>query len=162
MPTTTVPRPISLGARAKLQKYTFVTVVFEAEYDLLLMQARSMGMYCPLEVVELVVIIDNFDRPLSLSQQSRIKAQYGCLADVVQFIRSRELAQISQTIGNVEQNEERVFSRDLLKTVLEIHPSKQRDVDSKRLGRCMRRLGWSGPRPIRIGDNVGKGYTRPS
>ncbi len=69
---------------------------------------------------------------------------------------------LSQTIGTVEQNEERVFSRDLLKTVLEINPSKQRDVDTKRLGRGMRRLGWSGPKPIRIGDSVGKGYTRPS
>jgi hypothetical protein len=69
---------------------------------------------------------------------------------------------LSQTVGTVEQNEERVFSRDLLKTVLEIHLSKQRDVDTRRLGRCMRRLGWSGPKPVRIGDTVGKGYIRPS
>jgi Family of unknown function (DUF6492) len=98
MPTTAVPRPISPTA-AKFQKYTFVTVVFEAEYDLLLVQARSMGMYCPLEIVELIIIIDNFDRPLSLSQQNRIKAQYGCLASVVQFIRSRDLAQIPKIDG---------------------------------------------------------------
>ena len=68
---------------------------------------------------------------------------------------------LSQTVGSIEQDEERVFSRDLLVTVLGIHPSKQRDIDTKRLGRCMRRLGWSGPKPVRIGNNVSKGYIRP-
>jgi hypothetical protein len=43
--------------------------------------------------------------------------------------------------GTIEQNEERISSIDLLETVLGIHISKQRDIDFKRLGRCMRRLG---------------------
>jgi hypothetical protein len=98
-PTTTIRHLVPLGAMVKLQKYTFVTVVFEAEYELLLMQARSMAMYCPLELIELIVIIDNFDRPLSRSQLSRIKAEYRCLAGIVQFIRSRDLADIPQTGG---------------------------------------------------------------
>jgi hypothetical protein len=68
---------------------------------------------------------------------------------------------LSQAIGTVEQNEERAFSRDLLTTALGIHPSKQRDIDAKRLGRCMRRLGWDGPKALRINDEIQKGYSRP-
>lgn len=63
--------------------------------------------------------------------------------------------------GTVEQNEERVSTADLLEIVLGIHISKQRDVDFKRLGKCMRRLGWDGPKPVRVGKNVAKGYARP-
>jgi predicted P-loop ATPase len=62
--------------------------------------------------------------------------------------------------GTKEQNEERISSADLLETVLGIHISKQRDVDYKRLGRCMRRLGWDGPKKVRIGDKETKGYSR--
>jgi predicted P-loop ATPase len=68
---------------------------------------------------------------------------------------------LTSASGTVEQNEERVSSTDLLEIVLGIHISKQRDVDYKRLGRCMRRLGWNGPKPMRIGGNVVKGFARP-
>ena len=68
---------------------------------------------------------------------------------------------LSQAIGTVEQDDERVFGRDLLTTVLGIPPSKQRDIDAKRLGRCMRRLGWDGPKALRINDEIQKGYSRP-
>jgi len=67
---------------------------------------------------------------------------------------------LAQTVGTVEQGEERVFSRDLLTAVLGIHSSKQRDIDAKRLGRCMRRLGWEGPKDVRIGNDRNKGYSR--
>jgi hypothetical protein len=62
--------------------------------------------------------------------------------------------------GTEEQGEERISSADLLETVLGIHISKQRDIDYKRLGRCMRRLGWDGPKKVRIGDKETKGYSR--
>ena len=64
-------------------------------------------------------------------------------------------------VGTVEQEEERVTTTDLLTQVLGIHPSKQRDIDYKRLGRCMRRLGWEGPKVLRISGNITKGYSRP-
>jgi hypothetical protein len=63
--------------------------------------------------------------------------------------------------GTVEQDEERVASADLLEIVLGIHVSRQRDVDYKRLGRCMRRLGWNGPKKTVIAGKPVKGYTRP-
>jgi hypothetical protein len=69
---------------------------------------------------------------------------------------------LAETIGTIEQGEERVSSADLLGLVLGIHVSKQRDIDYKRLGRCMRRLGWEGPKKIRITSKQTKGYTRPA
>jgi hypothetical protein len=62
--------------------------------------------------------------------------------------------------GTIEQGEERASSTDLLEIALGIHISKQRDIDYKRLGRCMRRLGWDGPKKTTIGGNQVKGYTR--
>jgi hypothetical protein len=69
---------------------------------------------------------------------------------------------LAKACGTVEQDEERVSSTDLLEIVLGIHVSRQRDIDYKRLGKCMRRLGWDGPKKIRIGDNQTKGYARPT
>jgi hypothetical protein len=40
-------------------RYTFVTVVFEQEYHLLLLQARSMRMHCPTSLVNAIIVIDN-------------------------------------------------------------------------------------------------------
>jgi predicted P-loop ATPase len=67
---------------------------------------------------------------------------------------------LTDAAGTIEQGEERVSSSDLLETALGIHISKQRDVDYKRLGRCMRRLGWDGPKNLRVGDQLTKGYSR--
>jgi hypothetical protein len=67
---------------------------------------------------------------------------------------------LANACGTVEQGEERVSSTDLMETVLGIHVSKQRDIDFKRLGKCMRRLGWDGPKKTWIGKDHTKGYTR--
>src|SRR6516165_7075772 len=67
---------------------------------------------------------------------------------------------LADVVGTVEGGEERVSATDLLTLVLNIHVSKQRDLDFKRLGRCMRRLGWEGPKPTRIAGKVTKGYAR--
>jgi len=64
--------------------------------------------------------------------------------------------------GTVEQGEERTFSRDLFELVLGVHKSRLTDRDNKQLGRCMRRLGWDGPKPIRNSKAQAKGYTRPA
>ena len=67
---------------------------------------------------------------------------------------------LAEVIGEKDQDEERVKSADLLSTVLGIHISKQRDVDYKRLGRCMRRLGWDGPKSIWTSKTAVKGFSR--
>jgi hypothetical protein len=66
-----------------------------------------------------------------------------------------------EAVGNTEAGEERVSSTDLLSIVLRIDVSKQRDIDFKRLGRCMRRLGWDGPKKTVINEKPVKGYVRP-
>jgi putative DNA primase/helicase len=85
-------------------------------------------------------------------------------ARVEQEVREEEdpwNSTLAETIGTVEQGEERVSTSDLLGTVLGIHVSKQRDLDYKRLSRCMRRLGWDGPNPIRVAGKMTRGYSRP-
>jgi hypothetical protein len=67
---------------------------------------------------------------------------------------------LSEAIGETEQGEERVSSTDLLSIVLKIDISKQHDFDFKRLGRCMRRLGWDGPKKTIIAGKQVKGYSR--
>jgi hypothetical protein len=69
--------------------------------------------------------------------------------------------QLISAVGTIEEGEERASSVDLLEKVIGIHISKQRDIDYKRLGRCMRRLGWDGPKLLRINDEVQRGYSRP-
>jgi hypothetical protein len=59
-----------------------------------------------------------------------------------------------------DENMERCSSADLLGTVIGIHASKQRDIDFKRLGRRMRKLGWRGPAVMRIGTELVRGYER--
>jgi Virulence-associated protein E len=67
---------------------------------------------------------------------------------------------LGEAIGTVTEGEERVSSRDLLETVLKFQPSRLLDRDSKRLGRCMRRLGWDGPKTLRIDQKQAKGFSR--
>jgi predicted P-loop ATPase len=69
---------------------------------------------------------------------------------------------LAQIVGTIEGDDERVSTADVFETVLGVHVSKQRDVDFKRLGRCMRRLKWTGPKMLRIGGNLVRGYERPT
>jgi hypothetical protein len=54
----------------------------------------------------------------------------------------------------------RVFTSYLLDSMLHIDPARAETFDGKRLGTCMRKLGWSGPTLLRIGNKVGRGYSR--
>ena len=63
-------------------------------------------------------------------------------------------------IGAIDQDEERVLTKELYGTVLGFSNSKLRDIDAKRIGRCMRRLGWSGPKVMRVGNERGRGFSR--
>ena len=68
---------------------------------------------------------------------------------------------LAEATGEIEQGEERIFSRDLLAIVLGIHQSKLLNRDTTRLAKCMRRLKWKGPEVIRIGNKRTSGYCRP-
>ena len=81
------------------RRYTFVTVVFEAEYDLLWLQARSMRFYCPSDIVDRIIIVDNSNKPLSQDQRDQILDQYGPLVPLVDFMVARNVVQLPDTSG---------------------------------------------------------------
>lgn len=55
----------------------------------------------------------------------------------------------------------RIVGADLLQNVLKIPMDRQYNVTAKRLAYAMERAGWEGSKPIRVGDKVWKGYTKP-
>jgi Virulence-associated protein E len=57
--------------------------------------------------------------------------------------------------------EERIATQQLLCGFLQLEIGRTTDRDAKRLSYCMRRLGWSGPKPMRLGGKTTKGYWRP-
>lgn len=62
--------------------------------------------------------------------------------------------------GELVGNERRVLSHDLLETQLAIARERQTSVHARRVGDCMRILGWHGPKQMRVGDRSGRGYWR--
>lgn len=56
--------------------------------------------------------------------------------------------------------EARILTGNLLRNVLSLPTEKWNDVTSKRVANIMRRLGWDGPKLMRVGEERGKGFTR--
>ena len=68
-------------------------------------------------------------------------------------------------MGTVDKNEEgqleeRVLSQQLLADHLNIPKERQKNQDLKRVGEAMRNLGWTGPKVLRVGEKLGRGYWR--
>ena len=59
-----------------------------------------------------------------------------------------------------EGYEERISSIDLLRRKLVLPIDRIGDRETKRLGHCMRRLGWEGPKRMRINNQNVRGYYR--
>ena len=55
---------------------------------------------------------------------------------------------------------ERISSETLLKVYLQMPADRINDITTKRLGACMRRLGWSGPKKMRFTSGPKRGYWR--
>ena len=65
--------------------------------------------------------------------------------------------------GDVAGGVERVSTQTVLKNNLAIEPGHQQQFHSKRLAALMGKLGWSGPKRLRMGDGkVTRGYERPT
>ena len=67
--------------------------------------------------------------------------------------------------GEQSGDEYRVLSQELLETQIGIPKERQTNQQTKRIGDCMRVLGWKGPKQMRIGGRdgrSGKGYWRTS
>ena len=72
-----------------MRKYTFVTVFFDIEYAFVLLQARSMRVYCPSELVDSIVLINNSNRPLPSRKKLELLSAFGNLANFEKAIDFR-------------------------------------------------------------------------
>jgi hypothetical protein len=80
-------------------RYTFVTVVFEHEYDLAKFAARSFCLYCDREMVESIILIDNSHWRLSERKRAALSREYGELAARVRWIGADDLAHMPRWGG---------------------------------------------------------------
>jgi len=75
-------------------RYTFVTVIYEDDYPAMALQACTMHMFLPLEMVERIIIIDNSSEE-NIFNVDPILPHYGSLGACVTIIRRRDLTPIN-------------------------------------------------------------------
>jgi predicted P-loop ATPase len=68
----------------------------------------------------------------------------------------------SDAPGTGQAYEERISTKHLFLHLGRMYMADATDYDSKRIGHCMRRLGWTGPKPMRIKGQPVRGYSRPA
>lgn len=79
------------------RQYTFVTVVFGLDVELMSLQAKSMDKYCPEWLVHEIIVIDNFTGAKPKGWYERLKSDYGKLWGKVRII---EASNITSTKGS--------------------------------------------------------------
>lgn len=77
------------------KKLTLVTVAFEQSRVGLIMQARSLRLYCPEDLVEEIIVVDNSKRNQGMPWISDVLAEYGKLRDLVRIIPASDIAEVS-------------------------------------------------------------------
>lgn len=80
------------------RRYSFVTIGFEGDAGLLRLQARSMRLFCPRELVEEIIIVDN-SSPGSKKWQDGLLKQYGNLAGFVRIVPAAHIAVMNGAHG---------------------------------------------------------------
>jgi predicted P-loop ATPase len=65
---------------------------------------------------------------------------------------------VSDIPGLLVDGEWRIFSNEILKDILEVPADRQTTMHFTRLGKCMRRHGWNGPKMLRIGNKQRRGF----
>lgn len=58
-----------------------------------------MRIYCAVDIIEGIIIIDNSEGALSSRRKKRLLIEYGHLENFVRFFDSREISQVSQAHG---------------------------------------------------------------
>ena len=79
-------------------RYTFVTVIYEDDYPAMTLQACTMDMFLPREMVERIIIIDNSSEE-NLFNIDTVLPHYGSLDACVTLIRRRDLTSIDNGAG---------------------------------------------------------------
>ncbi|PYY07427.1 MAG: hypothetical protein DMG61_24770 [Acidobacteria bacterium] len=81
-------------------KYTFVTVAHGDDIGWQQLQARSMQIYLPLDLVAEIIVVENSTSGQSAKWRDVLSREYGALAPLVRFIEAKEIAEMpSQTGG---------------------------------------------------------------
>jgi hypothetical protein len=88
---TTRPPEATATPPAATDPVAIVSVVYETEYALLRLQARSLRVYLPPETVREIIVIDNSVRPLPQQQRRELLREYGRLAGLVRILRPEEI-----------------------------------------------------------------------
>jgi len=84
---------------APITTLAIVTVVFEAEYDLLELQARSFDAFLDGETVERIIVIDNSSSGMPSRRRRSLLRSYGRHAGQVDIRRNSDIALVPSTIG---------------------------------------------------------------
>jgi len=80
---------------AQPRRYSFVIVGFEGDAGLLCLQARSMRLYCPPELIEEIIIVDN-----GLKEwRGNLSRHYGSLARFVRIVPAASIAVLPPDAG---------------------------------------------------------------
>ena len=81
------------------EKLSFVTVVFESEVDLLILQARSMDRYLDPGLLQELVVIDNSARGMRPTHVARLRQEYGKHAEALRVLRPHDIAAVPRSVG---------------------------------------------------------------
>lgn len=76
---------------ARTEQLSFVTVTFEAEVPLLMLQARSMATFATRDLVAEIVVIDNTEHGIRHRQRGALLAAYGPLATCTRIVRPESI-----------------------------------------------------------------------
>ena len=77
------------------RKYTFVTVAHEEDWRMLGLQARSMDVHLPQELVTEIILIENSSPVPPPGFRDALRRNYGKLARKVRFLEPRESPTLS-------------------------------------------------------------------
>lgn len=80
-------------------RLSFVSVVFEAELDLLRLQARSMARYVLDTSIDEILVIDNTSNGMRPVAKASLLAEYGALAPQVRLLRPADICRVPGTTG---------------------------------------------------------------
>lgn len=81
------------------RRYSLVTVAHEADFQAMQLQARSLAQYCPRDLVDEIIVIENFKAGSRFSWRDALLKEYSGLADLVRFISPASFGPIPAAEG---------------------------------------------------------------
>ncbi len=101
-----------------MRKYTIVTVVFEGDVELMLLQARSMRLYCDPGSFEEIIVVNNFSNEEAKPKRwhERLAEEYGTLFSKVRIIEATTVADTHGHKGWWSQQVLKLAIANLVKT----------------------------------------------